>query len=96
MIGVVVTYTVEDSKADEVAELFERYAARVAETEPECIHWLAIRSGENPSVFHLWEVYTDDEALRVHRETPHFEEMIANGVRRHVLSRVADTGEAIV
>lgn len=96
MIGVVVTYTVEDSKADEVAELFERFAARVAETEPECVHWLAIRSSERPSVFHLWEVYTDDEALRVHRETAHFEEMIVNGVRKYVVSREADTGEAIV
>jgi autoinducer 2-degrading protein len=96
MIGVVVTYTVEESHADRVAELFQRFAERVRETEPDCVHWLAIRSGESPNVFHLWEVYTDEEALRVHRATPHFKELIEEGVRTHVTSREADTGEALV
>ena len=50
--------------------------------EPGCREFRAFREAEQPGVFHLYEVYDDNEAFRVHLGTDHvahfFTELEAN------------------
>ena len=39
------------------------------------------RSGEQPNVFALWEVYRDKASLEAHIATEHFQRLVIRGVR---------------
>jgi autoinducer 2-degrading protein len=41
--------------------------------EPGCLQFDIGRDVDHPDVFHLYEVYRDDDALEKHRSAPHFE-----------------------
>ena len=40
--------------------------------EPGCFRFDILQNSENPQVFHLYEVYEDDAAFEVHKNTPHY------------------------
>jgi quinol monooxygenase YgiN len=62
-------------KPEHVAEFLEvvRYDAEHSEKdEPGCLRFDVIQDRADANRFYFYEVYKDDAALAVHRETPHF------------------------
>jgi (4S)-4-hydroxy-5-phosphonooxypentane-2,3-dione isomerase len=53
-----------------------RENARHARNEPGCLRFDIIQDREDPNCFRLYEIYRDDAALAVHRETAHFKRYI--------------------
>jgi quinol monooxygenase YgiN len=76
MIVLVARYYVQSGKGDQVAEALKHITPIVRREEEGCKLYLANRSEENPDLFLLYEHYRDEEALRAHRETPHFKKII--------------------
>lgn len=69
-------YHVRPGNAGLVEQTLRTMAERVAADEPGCLDYQANVDPDNENLFCLYEVYTDDEALAAHRETPHFKELI--------------------
>ena len=42
------------------------------EKESGCLLFYVVEDNEDPKLLHLSEVYSSEEALAVHKETPHF------------------------
>ena len=56
----------ENALTDAVATL-----ATAVRAEPGCIEFRAFRGVDNPGEFHLYEIYSDVDAFRLHLTTPH-------------------------
>ncbi|XKE44724.1 antibiotic biosynthesis monooxygenase [Halomonas organivorans] len=41
--------------------------------EPGCHAFDVIEDRDTPDLFHLYEIYTDQQALAAHKETPHYQ-----------------------
>lgn len=53
-------------------ELIEAHSKRCLELEPGCLQFDAAVSPKDPTVWVLNEIYRNEEALVLHRKTPHF------------------------
>jgi quinol monooxygenase YgiN len=62
-------------KAEVVAQILE-IMTPLSRQEPGCLYYQAQRSLEDPSVFFLYEQYTDQKAYETHMASPHFEEHV--------------------
>jgi quinol monooxygenase YgiN len=80
MIVLVARYRARAGQGDAVEALLREMAPLVREREPGCALYQANRSPEDPDRFLLYEQYVDQAALRAHRETPHFKELIEGKV----------------
>jgi autoinducer 2-degrading protein len=69
-------------RAIEIQVQSERVAEFIAATmenhrgslrEPGVLRFDVLQSGEDPARFLLYEVYRDEEAIKAHKETPHYE-----------------------
>jgi quinol monooxygenase YgiN len=67
------TWTAKDGNEEEVLEAL-RVLAPLSRQEPGCRFYQAYRSPEQPRVFHLFEIYDDQDAVRAHADSPHFQE----------------------
>jgi len=76
MIVLVAKYHCKPGKGDEVQTYLNEVKPLVDKHEEGCPLYYANRSEENPDLFMLYEHYVDEEALELHRETPHFQEII--------------------
>jgi quinol monooxygenase YgiN len=94
-VGLVVSYTVPVELADHAAELLAKMAEAVRESEPGCLLWVAIRSQDAQNVFHLTELYADEDAFERHAETAHFSKYIVDGIRSFATQRMAARGALI-
>lgn len=72
---VAATYVVREGEADAVMAAIQS-ATPLALAEPGCLGYRAHRSLEDPNVFFLYEEYVDEDAVRAHVESPHFERYI--------------------
>jgi quinol monooxygenase YgiN len=68
-------WTAEEGQAEVVLDVIEKMTP-LSRQEPDCLHYQAHRSPENPNVFFLYEQYKDADAYEVHMATPHFEEYV--------------------
>lgn len=64
-------------------------------SEPGCITYRLFRSGEDPRVFGLFEIYHSQTDLESHRASQHFEKHIKNGVISNIESRTVLVGSEI-
>ena len=72
------TFALED--ADKAESLF-RELREASIKEPGVIQFEVGRSGDDPNVFALWEVYRDKAALDAHGASDHFKRLVVNGIR---------------
>ncbi|SDL18744.1 Quinol monooxygenase YgiN [Modicisalibacter muralis] len=54
-----------------MAAMTENAAASVRE-EPGCHVFDVIEDRDTPDLFHLYEIYADEQALAAHKQTPHY------------------------
>ena len=76
MITLIARWHVKPGHVDDVLAALNRMAPLVAAHEPGCHLYHANRSQEDPNLILLYERYTDLDAIAVHRETPHFKEIV--------------------
>jgi quinol monooxygenase YgiN len=50
--------------------------APASRAEPGCLHYQPCRDREDPRRFLIFEVYADDDALRAHSESDHFQRLV--------------------
>lgn len=83
--AVIYTFTPENVSAGEEALRGLRAGSR---TETGCITFDVARGIDDPNVFFLYEVWTDQAALDAHYKTEHFERYGINGVRALAKERI--------
>ena len=71
MITVIALYKTKPETAEAVAEVLSRHVAATRE-EPGCVHFVALRSCDEPDRFVLYEQYADEDAFAAHRASTHF------------------------
>ncbi len=94
MICVAVTYLIQPGQEDRAAELFA-LVTPPTRAEPGCRFYLAHRSLSNPRQFFLYEQYDDQAALDAHRNAPHFEQYVKNGLFTILESRSPELYEPL-
>jgi len=83
-------YTFSPADADRAADILKELQWR-SRQEPGVVEFEVGRSKEGPAVFALWEEYRDDDALRSHVATEHFQRLVVDGVRLLAKERRAET-----
>ena len=81
--GFVVSINIESKpgEADAVASLLQQLVAPTM-AEPGVKLFLPYRSPTNPNLFHVFELYVDEEAWAVHEATEHFKALVPQVVSR--------------
>jgi autoinducer 2-degrading protein len=79
-VVLVAKYHVKPGKMDTVIGALNRMKPLVARDEPACTFYQVSRSSEADNLLMLYEHYRDEEALKAHRETPHFKQIIEGEV----------------
>lgn len=72
---VAVMLEAKDGEGDAVAEI-QRQLAPPSMAEPGIKLFLPFRSPTNPSLFFIFELYTDEAAWKAHQETDHFKALV--------------------
>ena len=73
---VVAQWEAKEGKADEVAEILNRFLPQ-AQREPGAKLFLIARAKENPAQFLFYELFRDEAAFKAHQESAHFKTYIA-------------------
>jgi len=73
MIVVAAMLKVAEGKGDEVEREFQKLVPKVL-NDPGAIAYAVHRSVDDPAKFFVYEKYEDEDALKVHSSTPHFQE----------------------
>lgn len=72
MIAIFVTLQVKPAFRDRFVEATFGDARGSVGDEPGCFRFDVLESASDPNRFHLYEVYTDQQALDAHRQAPHY------------------------
>ncbi|WP_040167893.1 putative quinol monooxygenase [Microbacterium gorillae] len=67
------TWTANPGQEDVVRDALENLSPASRE-EPGNLYYQAYQSPEEPSIFRIFEVYTDEDAFKAHGTYPHFEQ----------------------
>lgn len=73
MIGLVASLTVQEGKGPELEAIFRELTAQVKANEPGCLTYQLIHHRKEPNSYRVIEFYRDDEALKTHMESAHFQ-----------------------
>jgi (4S)-4-hydroxy-5-phosphonooxypentane-2,3-dione isomerase len=80
MLVLIAKYHVKPGKVPEVLQQLRKIKPLVQANEPGCKLYQVSKSTENDRIVMLYEHYDDDAALKFHRETAHFKEIIEQTV----------------
>ena len=75
MLALVVEFRIKPTHLAEFEHAIIENARASRETEPGCRQFDVCRDPAEPSVFFLYELYDDDEAIQAHLQTPHYLQM---------------------
>jgi len=70
-VTVVARVRAAKGKGDALAALLVEQAAVVRKVEPGCLAYRVHRSTQDPDLFVFYEMYVDDAAFALHRDSPH-------------------------
>lgn len=77
MVVLTAVVSVANGKNDEFEREFHKLALKVRK-DPGAIAYVLHRNATNPNQYFVYEKYKDDEAVKYHGSTPHFQEFIKN------------------
>jgi (4S)-4-hydroxy-5-phosphonooxypentane-2,3-dione isomerase len=89
VVCLAVRVVVKAGHEQRAAELF-RSLSDESRKEPGCIMYLAHQQKDHPRRFLVYEQYTDEAALKIHHNSPHFKKYAAEGVYTIIEFREAD------
>jgi quinol monooxygenase YgiN len=75
MIVLGVRWVAREGQEERVAEIL-RELSGPSRAEPGCLQYEAHRDPDDPRVFFLYERWADEEALRMHEQTPHVQRLL--------------------
>jgi quinol monooxygenase YgiN len=67
------TWTANEGSEDVVLDALTRLSP-LSRDEPGCRYYQAYRDPAEPRVFHIFEIYDDDDAVAAHASSAHFEQ----------------------
>lgn len=65
-----------EEKCCEYIRILEQHSRK----EPGCLMYIGHQSTEDPRKFLFYEQYTDEAALQAHRDSPHFQKYVSDGL----------------
>jgi quinol monooxygenase YgiN len=77
-VVLVARWLAKEGEEERVLAILEELAP-ASRAEPGCRHYQPCRDREDPRRFLIFEIYDDDEALRVHSESEHFQRLVLDG-----------------
>jgi quinol monooxygenase YgiN len=83
-------FTFNPEDADRAVGLF-RELRDLSRREPGVVRFDVGRSEDRPTVFALWEEYSDGAALKAHVDSDHYRRLVVNGVRPLAKERIGET-----
>ena len=86
MVSFTVTTRFAPEDREYVTQLMEPLT-KLSRQEPGCVSYLPHWLRDEPATMMIYEQYSDEAALQVHRETDHFQKYVLNGWDAKVLSR---------
>ncbi|HIB56931.1 MAG: putative quinol monooxygenase [Alphaproteobacteria bacterium] len=72
MMSIFVTIKIKEGFSDQFREASFGDSEGSVRDEPGCFRFDILQNSECRQVFHLYEVYEDDQAFEAHKKTPHF------------------------
>src|SRR5262245_61351730 len=72
MQAIWVTIRVKPSERDRFLHAIEVDALASERDEPGCLRFNVLQDAQHENVYYCYEVFTDEEAMDVHRAAPHF------------------------
>src|SRR5512136_816891 len=88
MICMLIEVHIKPSALDEFLKVIKNDAVHSERDEPGCMRFDILRDNDDPLKFFFYEVYKDETARLVHRETPHFArwtKFIETGLDREIV-----------
>jgi quinol monooxygenase YgiN len=73
VIGVIATLRIQDGKAQAFEDAFRELSAQVKANEPGCLAYQLTKSRSDPNTYKVLELYTGEEAVTHHGNTPYFQ-----------------------
>ena len=95
MYAVFATFVVRPGSADAVADLLSKHIA-ATRGELGCVTAFANRDADDPQIFRMYEVFTDESTFQKHVESPHYAEYVAAGIRPLLSERVVARAHPLV
>jgi quinol monooxygenase YgiN len=74
-VVLVARWLAREGEEERVLAILEELAP-ASRAEPGCRHYQPCRDREDPRRFLIFETYDDDEALRAHSESEHFQRLV--------------------
>ncbi len=78
MTTILARFKVQPGKEAEAERAISEMVAAVEANEPGALAYIMHRSQKDPTEITVFEVYTDDEALGAHNQTPHMAQFRSN------------------
>ncbi len=73
MYAVIVTFEIKADQKEIFQTLMLELAKNSLAAEPDCHYFDVVLDENNTNTFHLYELYTNADAFKVHLESPHFQ-----------------------
>lgn len=77
-VVLVARWIANEGEDERVAALLEELTP-LSRAEPGCLLYQPCRDREDPRRFLVFEMYADDDALRAHSESEHFQRLVLDG-----------------
>ena len=74
-IVLVARWVANEGDEERVLAILEELAP-ASRAEPGCLHYQPCRDREDPRRFLIFEVYADEDALRAHGDSEHFQRLV--------------------
>ena len=88
------TWTAKEGEADTVRDAL-KHLSPASRTEEGNLYYQAYQSPEEPNVFRIFEVYTDEAAFKAHAEYDHFKQWALGQAIPALEERVRDFYETL-
>lgn len=93
--ALIVEFKVKPEFVDDFARAMRENATSALENEPGCLFFDVCRDPADPSLFFLYELYEDDDAIQAHQHSKHyrkFAELSPDWIASKTIRKMQRTG----
>ncbi len=74
-VALVARWVAKEGEEERVLAVLEQLAP-ASRGEPGCLHYQPCRDRDDPRRFLIFEIYADEDAVRAHAESEHFQRLV--------------------
>jgi quinol monooxygenase YgiN len=93
-VVLVARWVANEGEEERVLAILEELAP-ASRAEPGCLYYQPCRDREDPRRFLIFEVYADEDALRAHSESDHFQRLVLDAAMPLLAARERSFYETI-